>query len=66
MTSSTPDPGPLLTVRASVVLLLALVVGVLAGGLAYLAQRSVPAAVLVGGGAAGAALLLFHTVIDRR
>jgi hypothetical protein len=45
MTSSTPDPGSLLTVRAAVVLLLALVVGVLAGGLAYLAQRSEPAAV---------------------
>jgi hypothetical protein len=39
------------------------VVGVLAGGPAYLAQRFVPAAVLVGGGAADGALLLFHTVI---
>nr|WP_258545140.1 hypothetical protein [Micromonospora provocatoris] len=66
MTSPAPDPGPLLTVRAAVILLLALVIGVLAGALSYLAQGSVPAAILVGGGAAGAALLLFHTIIDRR
>jgi len=43
------------------VLLLALVVGLLAGGLAYLADHSLPAAVLVAGGAAGGALLLFHS-----
>lgn len=62
----TPSPpGPLLTVRAAVVLLLALVVGVLAGGLAYLTDHSVPRAVLWGGSAAAGALLLFHTVIDR-
>ena len=60
-----PTPSPLLTVRAAVVLLLALVVGLLAGGLAYLADHSLPAAVLVAGGAAGGALLLFHKVIDR-
>jgi hypothetical protein len=62
----TPSPpGPLLTVRAAVILLLALVVGVLAGGLSYLTDHSVPHAVLWGGGAAGGALLLFHTVIGR-
>jgi hypothetical protein len=32
------SPGSLLTVRAAVLLLLALVVGVLAGGLSYLAD----------------------------
>ncbi len=48
-----PTPSPLLTVRTAVVLLLALVVGLLAGGLAYLADYSLPAAVLVAGGAAG-------------
>jgi hypothetical protein len=66
MTPQTPGRGSLLTVRAAVILLLALVIGVLAGGLAYLAQGSVPAAVLVGGSAAGGSLLLFHTIIDRR
>jgi hypothetical protein len=59
------SPGPLLTVRAAVVLLLALVVGVLAGVLSFLAEHSVPAAVLWGGGAAGGALMLFHSIIGR-
>ena len=57
---STP-PGPLLTVRAALVLLMAIVVGLVAGGLAYLADHDIPTAVLVGGAAAGGALLLFHT-----
>ncbi len=63
MTPSPPDP--LLTVRAAVVLLLALVVGLLAGGLSYLMGHSLPSAVLSGGGAAGAGLMLFHSVIGR-
>ncbi|GAA0811961.1 hypothetical protein [Spirilliplanes yamanashiensis] len=58
-------PGPLLTVRAAVVLLITLILGVFAGCLAYLADHSVPAAVLWGGGAAGGSLLLFHTIIGR-
>ncbi|MEU5549036.1 hypothetical protein ABZ738_04635 [Micromonospora sp. NPDC047793] len=61
---STP-PGPLLTVRAAVVLLIALIIGVIASCLAYLADNSVPSAVLCGGGAAGGSLLLFHTIIGR-
>ena len=63
----TPSPpGPLLSVRAAVVLLLlALVVGLCACGLAYLANHSLPADARVGGGAAGGALMLFHTVIGR-
>jgi hypothetical protein len=51
---STP-PDPLLTVRATVVLLAALLVGLLAGVLSYLASPNVPTAVLVGGGAAAVA-----------
>jgi len=47
------------------VLLLALVVGLCACGLSYLANHSFPAAALVGGAAAGGALMLFHTVIGR-
>ncbi len=62
---SPSPPGPLLSVRAAVVLLLALVVGLCACGLAYLANHSLPAAALVGGAAAGGALMLFHTVIGR-
>lgn len=56
----------LLTLRAALVLLVSFVVAVLAGVLSYLLDQSVPAAVLVGAGAAGAALALFDKVIDRR
>lgn len=58
-------PTPLLTVRTALVLFLALVVGLFATGLAYLDHHSLPAAALVGGGAASGALLLFHTVIGK-
>lgn len=60
-----PGSGPLLTVRAALVLLMASIVGLVAGGLAYLGEHDVPASVLVGGGAAGGALLLFHTLLGR-
>ena len=62
---STPSTPPLLTVRAALVFLAALVVGVLAVALSLLSGASVPAAVLLGGGATGGALLLFHTIIGR-
>jgi hypothetical protein len=61
----TTSTGPLLTVRAALILLLALVTGAAAGILGYLSQRSVPAAVLVAGSAAGAALMLFNSLIGR-
>jgi hypothetical protein len=57
-------PVFLLTIRAAVVLLLALVVGVLAGVLAYLKNRSVPGAVLLGAGAAGGAVIFFDELIQ--
>lgn len=60
-----PPPGPLLTVRAAVVLLIAVVVGLIAGVTGYLAYRDFPTAVLVGGGAAGGTLALFHSLLDR-
>ncbi len=60
---STPPLGPLLPVRAALVLLLAIVVGAVAGGLAYLAQHDVPTAVLVAGGAGGGALVVFHNLL---
>jgi len=59
MSTTPPGSGPLLTVRAALVLLMASVVGLVAGGLAYLTDHDVPAAVLVG------ALLLFHTLLGR-
>lgn len=51
--------GPLLTVRAALIFLLALTVGATAAVLTYLADHSAPGAVLAGGSAAGAAVLLF-------
>lgn len=64
--SVTPSPpGPLLSVRAAVVLLLALLVGLCACGLAYRAGHSLPAAVLIGGSATGGAVVLFNTLIGR-
>ncbi len=60
-----PSPGPLLSVRAAVILLLAAVVGLLAGLLAHLAGQPLPAACLVGGGAIGGSVLLFHTIVGR-
>lgn len=60
----TPSPGPLLTVRATLVLLIAIIVGSVAGGLSYLAQHNVATSVLVAGGAAGGALVLFQNLID--
>jgi hypothetical protein len=58
-----PSPGSLLPVRAAVVLLGALVIGVIAASLGYLAHRNVPTALLIGGGALGGALALFHTLL---
>lgn len=59
-----PQAGGLLSLRAVVILLVAVVVGCLAGGLGYLAGQPVAAAVLLGGGAAGATLGLAHTLIQ--
>ncbi len=50
---STP-PEPLLTVRATVVLLLAVLVSGVVGGLTFLVHGSVPMAVLAGLAAMGA------------
>jgi hypothetical protein len=60
-----PTPNPLLTVRAALILLTAIVVGLVAGALSYLANHNVPTATLIGGGAAGGAIMLFHTVLDQ-
>jgi hypothetical protein len=59
------SPDPLLTARARVILLLAVMVGAGAGGLSYLTHRSFPGAVLIGDSATGGAILLFNSVIGR-
>ncbi|MEU7761614.1 MULTISPECIES: hypothetical protein [Micromonospora] len=60
------EPEPLLSVRTTMVLLLAAVAGIATGVLAGLAGQPLPAAALVGGGAAGGAVALFHSLIARR
>ncbi len=61
-----PTPtASLLTVRAALILLLAFVIGLLAGGLCYLIDHSLPWAVLYGGGAASCAVALFNSIIGR-
>ena len=63
--NSAPTAEPLLTLRAAVVLLTALVIGLVAGVLGYIAQHDVATAFLIGGGASGGALLMFHGIIGR-
>ena len=65
MSATPPPPSPLLSVRAAVVFFGALVIGLLAGTLSFLAAPNVPAAVLVGGGALAVALPLLHAVIGK-
>jgi hypothetical protein len=41
------------------------VVGVVAGALSYQVDKSLPGAVLWGGGAVGVAIVLFHGIVSR-
>lgn len=59
------DSDPILTSRNAIALLLALVVGICAGVLSYLASASVPAALLSGGNAAGSSFALFRNLVER-
>jgi hypothetical protein len=60
----TPSPGPLLSVRAALILLIAIVTGLVAGVLGYLAHGGIAAAALIGGGGVSGALALCQTLID--
>jgi hypothetical protein len=62
--NTSPPPGPLLTARAAMILLIAIMVGSVAGTLGYFANHDAPTAILIGGGATGNAIILFHTVLD--
>ncbi|WP_316745451.1 hypothetical protein [Streptomyces sp. MK7] len=55
--------GPLLGLRSTLVLLLGVLTGIGAGVLTYLAQRSLPAAVLAAGAGFGAGVMFFHAII---
>lgn len=60
-----PKQEPLLTVRAALIILLALTAGATATVLACLARNPLPGALLIGGSATGGALLLFNSLIGR-
>ncbi len=62
MSTPTP-PGPLLTVRAALVLLLGVLTGVAAGLLTFYGGSPWPAAVLLGASASGGATVMFHSLI---
>ncbi|GAA4522568.1 hypothetical protein GCM10023191_101990 [Actinoallomurus oryzae] len=53
----------MLTLRAALVLLLAVLTGAVAGTLTYFARRSIPEALLAGGAATGGAIGLFNRLI---
>lgn len=60
---TSPRSG-LLSLRAAVILLVSIVTGCIAGGLAFLAGQPPAAAALVGGGALGATLGLANTLVQ--
>jgi hypothetical protein len=61
----TPEPPSLLPLRSALIVLIAMIVGFVVGGLTLLAEPSVPKALLAGIGAAAAALLPLDKVIGR-
>jgi hypothetical protein len=61
-----PRPASLLSLRATVILLSATTVGLVAAALSFLATWSAPTAVLTGASAAGAAVLLLDTLVEGR
>lgn len=65
LSSEPHQPEPLVSLRAAVILLLAVVAGVAAGVLTHLTGQPLAAAAVVGSGAAGGGLLLFNTVVGR-
>ncbi|MBD0671650.1 hypothetical protein BU198_13305 [Streptomyces sp. CBMA156] len=56
-------PAPLLTVRTTVVLLTAVVIGLVTGGLSFLGDGSVADSVLAGLTASGASVPALHKLI---
>jgi hypothetical protein len=61
-----PPPGPLLSVRTALVLLIAVVVGLIAGSLGYFSSGGIATAALIGSSGAGSALLNQCAVAQRR
>ncbi|MEU5609726.1 hypothetical protein AB0H03_13505 [Streptomyces sparsogenes] len=58
-----PNPQPLLSLRAAIILLLGVLTALGAGALTVLAGGTIASGVLAGGAAFAAAVLFFHTII---
>ncbi|UUS35068.1 MULTISPECIES: hypothetical protein [Streptomyces] len=61
--AGTPSETPLLSVHAAVVFLAAVIIGLVMGGLMFLHDKSVPAAVAAGLVAAGGSVPVLHKLI---
>lgn len=61
--AGTPSETPLLSVHATVVFLAAVIIGLVMGGLMFLHDKSVPAAVTAGLVAAGGSVPVLHKLI---
>ena len=64
-TPQTPDQDPLVPQRLALITVIAVVMGATIGTLTYMAQASVPQAVIAGLLAAGAALVALDKLIGR-
>ncbi|MEU6106408.1 hypothetical protein [Streptomyces flaveolus] len=58
-----PSESPLLSVHAAVAFLTAVVIGLVTGGLMFLHDKSVPAAVVTGLGCCGVSVPVLHKLI---
>ena len=65
MIGTEPPHEPLLSVRAAVVFLLAILSGLGAGVLAHIAEHNVAESILTGSAATATALLVFNQLIAR-
>ncbi|MET9197060.1 hypothetical protein ABZX60_27635 [Streptomyces olivaceus] len=61
--TGTPSETPLLSVHAAVVFLTAAIIGLVMGGLTFLHDKSVPAAVTAGLGSFGISVPVLHKLI---
>ncbi|MFF5024210.1 hypothetical protein ACFY2J_08160 [Streptomyces collinus] len=57
------EPGPLLTLRTTVILLTAAIIGLVVGGLTFLSARSTAGAVLAGLTSFGVSVPVLHKLI---
>ena len=62
---ASPPSDPFLSVRTAVVMVIAMLTGIVAGVLGFFGYGTIAVAVLIGGGAAGGAMMMFHALLGR-